>query len=68
MTLADQLDWVAKYRLLDGYRERHGLEWDDARLRAMDLQYHDLRPEQVARPRASACERLDRPTTRSSGP
>ena len=24
---------------------RHGLEWDDARLAALDLQYHDLRPE-----------------------
>ena len=48
MSLADQLDWVAKYRLIDGYRERHGLDWDDARLAAMDLQYHDLRPEQVA--------------------
>ena len=44
MQLADQLDWVAKYRLFDGYRERHGLEWDDARLAAMDIQYHDLRP------------------------
>jgi Pup amidohydrolase len=28
-----------------GYRDKHGLRWDDARLRAMDLQYHDLRPE-----------------------
>jgi proteasome accessory factor A len=44
MALADQLDWVAKYRLIDGYRERHDLAWDDARLAAMDLQYHDLRP------------------------
>ena len=44
MQLADQLDWVAKYRLFDGYRQRHGLEWTDARLAAMDLQYHDLRP------------------------
>jgi proteasome accessory factor A len=44
-TLAGQLDWVAKHRLLDGYRERHGLEWNDARLAAMDLQYHDLRPQ-----------------------
>jgi proteasome accessory factor A len=44
MRLADQLDWVAKYRLFDGYRERHDLEWSDARLAAMDLQYHDLRP------------------------
>lgn len=42
---ADVVDWVAKRRLLDAYRERHGLSWNDARLRAMDLQYHDLRPE-----------------------
>jgi Pup amidohydrolase len=45
MQLANQLDWVAKYRLINGYRERHDLAWDDARLAAMDLQYHDLRPE-----------------------
>ncbi|MFN8051254.1 MAG: depupylase/deamidase Dop [Acidimicrobiales bacterium] len=45
MRLASQVDWIAKYRLLDGYRERHSLDWSDARLRAMDLQYHDLRPE-----------------------
>ena len=45
MTLADQLDWVAKYRIVNGYRERHQLGWDDHRLAAMDLQYHDLRPE-----------------------
>ncbi len=45
MSLADQLDWVAKLRLFDAYRERNDLAWNDARLRAMDLQYHDLRPE-----------------------
>ena len=45
MVLADQLDWVAKYRLIDGYRQRHGLAWPDPRLAAMDLQYHDVRPE-----------------------
>jgi Pup amidohydrolase len=45
MSLSDQLDWVAKYRLIEGYRERHGLAWDDARLAALDLQYHDLRPD-----------------------
>ncbi|MGH9075446.1 MAG: proteasome accessory factor PafA2 family protein, partial [Acidimicrobiales bacterium] len=26
-------------------QERHGLRWDDPRLAAMDLQYHDVRPE-----------------------
>jgi proteasome accessory factor A len=43
-SLAGQVDWVAKRRLIDGYRQRHGLGWGDARLAAMDLQYHDLRP------------------------
>ena len=43
-SLATQLDWVAKHQLLTAYRDRHDLDWDDARLRAMDLQYHDIRP------------------------
>ncbi|MGH9213314.1 MAG: depupylase/deamidase Dop [Acidimicrobiales bacterium] len=45
LVLADQLDWVAKLRLMEGYRERRDLRWDDAKLAAMDLQYHDLRPD-----------------------
>ncbi len=45
MTLADQLDWVAKFRMIDGYRRRHDLSWNDPKLSAMDLQYHDIRPE-----------------------
>ena len=45
MELAHQLDWVAKYRLLEAYRGRHALDWDSDRLRAMAIQYHDLRPE-----------------------
>ncbi|MGI9608159.1 MAG: depupylase/deamidase Dop [Acidimicrobiales bacterium] len=45
MELSDQLDWVAKYRLLDAYRDRHGLGWDNARMAAMDIQYHDVRPD-----------------------
>jgi proteasome accessory factor A len=44
MSLVRQLDWVAKYQLINAYRERHGLEWDDPKLAAMDLQYHDVRP------------------------
>jgi proteasome accessory factor A len=44
-SLVHQLDWVAKLHLLEGYRERHGCAWDDSRLAAVDLQYHDLRPE-----------------------
>lgn len=44
MSLSSTLDWVAKFRLFDAYRERHQLEWADARLAAMDIQYHDMRP------------------------
>jgi Pup amidohydrolase len=43
-SLANQLDWVAKRQVIEGYRDRHGLAWSDHRLTAIDLQYHDLRP------------------------
>lgn len=52
MSLADRLDWVAKYRILDGYRARHDLEWGDSRIAALALQYHDLRPERSLSARA----------------
>lgn len=42
---ADRVDWVAKLRLIEAYRERHDLVWGDPRLTALDLQYHDLRPD-----------------------
>jgi proteasome accessory factor A len=45
MELAGTLDWVAKLRLLNGYRDRDGLEWDSPRLQLVDLQYSDVRPE-----------------------
>ena len=44
MLLAAELDWVAKLRLLNGYRERDGLDWDSPRLQLVDLQYSDIRP------------------------
>jgi proteasome accessory factor PafA2 len=40
-----ELDWVAKLSLLESYRDRDGLEWDDPKLMLIDLQYADLRPE-----------------------
>jgi proteasome accessory factor A len=43
MNLARELDWVAKYRLLQAYRERDGLDWRDPKLALIDLQYHDVR-------------------------
>ncbi len=41
---ADRLDWVAKRRIIDGYVDRDGLETADPKLRALDLQYHDVDP------------------------
>src|SRR6266516_4883063 len=45
MQLADELDWVAKLRLLNGYRDRDELDWDSPRLQLVDLQYADVRPD-----------------------
>lgn len=42
--LADRLDWVAKYQLLNGMRQRHNLDWDHPKLAMLDLQWADLRP------------------------
>ena len=41
---AAELDWVAKLQVLDGFRERDGLDWSDPRLRAFDIQWRDVRP------------------------
>jgi proteasome accessory factor A len=43
MKLHRELDWVAKYRLVEGYRQRDELAWDDPKLALIDLQYHDVR-------------------------
>jgi proteasome accessory factor A len=41
---SDRLDWTAKLRILDAYRERDGLDWSHPKLRLLDLQYHDVDP------------------------
>lgn len=44
-SVADIVDWVAKKRVVDAYAERHHLSGYDVRTKALDLQYHDMRPE-----------------------
>ncbi|GAA1917328.1 depupylase/deamidase Dop [Nocardioides marmoribigeumensis] len=44
MSLKRELDWVAKLALLNRYRDRDGLDWSDAKLQLVDLQYSDIRP------------------------
>ncbi|MCL2532882.1 MAG: proteasome accessory factor PafA2 [Nocardiaceae bacterium] len=45
MECAHLLDWPAKLRLLEGFRNREGLSWSAPRLHMIDLQYSDVRLE-----------------------
>jgi Pup amidohydrolase len=60
MSLAGELDWVAKLELLEGYRRRDGLGWDAARLHLVDLQYADVRPDKGLYNRLVARGRIKR--------
>ena len=43
LSLVDrELDWVIKWRVLERYREKHGLELADPRIARLDLAYHDI--------------------------
>ncbi|HEY7756169.1 MAG TPA: depupylase/deamidase Dop [Actinomycetota bacterium] len=63
MQLHRELDWVAKYRLLEGYRQRDGLDWDDHKLRLIDLQYHDVRRDKGLYHRLAATGKVERLVT-----
>ena len=43
MECAEILDWPAKLRLLEGFRNRENLGWSAPRLHLVDLQYSDVR-------------------------
>ncbi|MFZ0161875.1 MAG: depupylase/deamidase Dop [Kineosporiaceae bacterium] len=45
MSCAQELDWVAKLRVLEGFRQRENLPWEATRLQLIDLQWADVRPE-----------------------
>ena len=52
LTVANIVDWVAKKRIVEGFARRHGLQATDPRLKAIDLQYHDMRVEKCLALRA----------------
>ena len=60
MACAAELDWVAKLKLLQSYRDRDGLDWDDAKLHLIDLQYSDIRPEKGLYHRLVRAGRIER--------
>lgn len=42
MTLDREVDWVAKFRLIDRYRARGDLSLSDPKIALLDLSYHDV--------------------------
>ena len=44
MRTSDRLDWTAKLRMLNAFRHRDGLDWNDPKLAMAALQYHDIEP------------------------
>ncbi len=42
MTLDRECDWVIKYKMIEAYRERHGLTLTSPKVALLDLQYHDV--------------------------
>jgi Pup amidohydrolase len=61
-TLHRELDWVAKHRVLTAYRDRDDLGWNDSKLRAIDLQYHDVRRDKGLYYRLEASGKVERLT------
>ena len=45
LSLDREIDWVAKYNLIEAYRARHHLELSDPKVALVDLQYHDINRE-----------------------
>ena len=44
LSLGDRLDWVAKRKIVEMYREAENLEWGDDALHSIDLEYHNIDP------------------------
>ncbi len=59
MAAAREVDWVAKLKVLQGYIDRDGLEWTDHRLKAIDIQWSDVRPDKGIFHRLRAAGRFE---------
>ena len=58
MSAAREVDWVAKFQLLQGYRNR-GLEWSHPKMRAIDIQWSDVRADKGIFHKLAASGRFD---------
>ncbi|UVI34391.1 depupylase/deamidase Dop [Brevibacterium spongiae] len=62
-SLADSIDWIAKWVLLESYRSREDIDWDHPKLALIDVQYHDVRPEKGLFHKLERAGRIRRMTT-----
>ncbi|MDP9074652.1 MAG: proteasome accessory factor PafA2 family protein, partial [Actinomycetota bacterium] len=42
LSLDRECDWVIKHKMIEAYRERHGLTLTSPKVALLDLQYHDV--------------------------
>jgi proteasome accessory factor A len=63
LELGRECDWVAKYHLIEGYRNRHGLPLADSRVALIDLQYHDVNRSRGLYYRMQSRDMMERTTT-----
>jgi proteasome accessory factor A len=54
-----EVDWVTKLKTLESYRARDGLDWSDPRLRAIDIQWSDVRADKGLFNRMQAAGRVE---------
>lgn len=58
-TARDRVDWVAKQTMIESYASTRGVLPADARLKAIDIQYHDLRPGRTLADKAGLRRLID---------
>ncbi|MCI6573704.1 MAG: depupylase/deamidase Dop [Actinomycetaceae bacterium] len=59
-SVATRVEWVAKWQMLESLRARNSLSWENDKLRAFDVQWHDLRPERSIVNRLDHAGRVER--------
>lgn len=58
-----EIDWAIKLRLIDRFRARHGVGYDDARAARIDLAYHDIDVHRGLYYRLAARDQVERVVT-----
>jgi proteasome accessory factor A len=61
-SLTDTIDWIAKRRILEAMRIRDDLAYDHPRLKAIDLQYHEMSESRGLYPKLGCltmCQQVD---------